>query len=180
MNPKLLTSVEPITLDQAKVQCYIPVSDNDSATESILTSLITAVRMMCENYTWLTLFKGTYEYKLDEFPEVIETIFPIDTVASITYKDKNDDPQTFVDFEVKDGQILPLTTFPDGSDIVVTFDSGSADIAEPLKHGMLMVIKYHFDNRDAVAVSDGRSVDVQELPLGVKELWGAYSERVFV
>ena len=56
--------LEPITLDQAKVQCRVDSDDDDA----YITSLITAARIHAENRTNRAFLTQTWKLSLDRFP----------------------------------------------------------------------------------------------------------------
>jgi len=178
-----------ITLDDAKRQAYQSTENNDTDLNAILMSLIESAVLSCENYTWLQIVKATYEYRLDEFPEGILDLPrpPVTEVKSVKYvtadgEQELSDTKYRVDLNSHPARIEPVAGWPGVKNqlaaVTVTFSCGyGADVPGPLKTGMLMLIKYLYENRDAVAISN--SLAVHELPFGVKWMWDPYSLRRF-
>lgn len=186
--------VEPITLDEAKDQCYIPRSDTDTTVESLLNGMITAARKMGENRTWRTLIDSTYEYRLDEFPDgnLVLPKPPAISVTSVEYIDSGGTTQAVassdyrVDTDSEPARIEPVNEWPVAGDrvnaVTITYKAGYGDdsgssVPEDIKIALRMLIKYWYDNRDAYAVSTRTSGDVLEMPIGTKSLLDQYSVR---
>lgn len=177
-----------IAHDEARRQAYLTSgSDNDIAL--ILDGLIKTAVESCENYTWLQIVKATHEYRLDEFPDGILELPrpPVTEVESVKYVTADgeqvlSDEKYRVDLSSHPARIEPVAEWPgvkkQVAAVTITFSGGyGANVPPPLKTGMLMLIKYLFENRDAVAVGRGLSVD--EIPFGVKWMWDPYSLRGF-
>jgi len=99
MKYKIITDVatEPVTLAEARLQCKVD-SDN-TAFDSLLTSLITAAREYGEHFTGRGFAPQTLEVAIDEFPDDEDDSIelPLSPVASIThikYTDVNGTEQT--------------------------------------------------------------------------------------
>lgn len=186
---------ELINVQEAFRQMYI-LSGSETAEDSAMANhLIKSVRLTCENYTWRQLVETQYELRLDSFPdEIILPKPPCISVDSVKYVNGSGTLTTLatseyqVDLYSEPARIRPVTTFPTPKEqydsVIITFTCGyngveTESLPDDLKTSMLMLIKYLFDNRDAVAVSEGRSIDVKELPFSVTHIWGAYSVRTF-
>lgn len=186
--------VEPITLDEAKDQCYIPRSDTDTTVESLLNGMITAARKVGENRTWRTLIDSTYEYRLDEFPEDIIDLPkpPVTSVESVEYIDAGGTTQTVdsdnyrVDTDSEPARLEPVNEWPVADDrlnaVIVTYKAGYGDdsgssVPEDIKIALRMLIKYWYDNRDAYVINTRSSGEVLEMPIGTTALLDQYSVR---
>lgn len=88
---------EPVTLDDARLQCRIDYADEDD----LLDSLIAAAREWVESSTHRALLTQTWDLKLDAFPCAGEAIVlpksPLQSVTSVTYYDQAGDLQTWDD-----------------------------------------------------------------------------------
>jgi uncharacterized phiE125 gp8 family phage protein len=113
---KLITppTAEPVTLDDAKAQARVDTNVDDA----LLTSLVTAARQWCEQYTGRAFITQTWQMWLDTWPVAIEAWWdgvrqgpisdldeisfvslprpPLVSVNSVTYYD-NDDNATVWD-----------------------------------------------------------------------------------
>jgi uncharacterized phiE125 gp8 family phage protein len=90
-------AAEPVTLAEAKAQCRIYHSDDDT----LLGTLIAAARESIDGPTgWLgrCLVQQTWDMKLDDFPSsgcgIHIPLAPLSSVTSISYVDSNGDSQT--------------------------------------------------------------------------------------
>lgn len=180
-----------ISLSEGYRQCYIVEAFATADDTALITSLIKAVSRAFENYTWRQSTQAQYEYRMDKFPDVIQLPKPpCISVDSIEYYTSSSNEVTYASSNyntvIEDDvcRIEPVSSWPSTYDrigaVTVTFTCGyDGVVPEDIKVGALMLLKYLFDNRDAVAVSEGRSLDVFELPFGTRQLWGAYSVREF-
>lgn len=145
---------EPITLVQAKAHLRVTASDEDT----LITSLITVVREMAEDYCQRSFALKTYRVTLDEFPDEIKLEFPpIVSVESVAYTDADGNPQTLaedqysVDIVSQPGWILPAydVTWPDTQEVAnaVTADfiAGAADATA--NQAMLLMLAHLYENR---------------------------------
>ncbi len=194
------TGVEPITLDEAKDQCYIPRTDTDTTLEALLNGFITAARKYAENRTWRQLIDGTVTLKLDDFPflegtrdDIIDLPRPpAKSVTSIKYIDDAGNEQTvssddyYVDTVSQPARIEPVTFWPTPDDRVnaveVIYEAGYSDsggsssVPEDIKTAIKMMVKYLYDNRDSYVLLD-RSGEYHEAPIGTNALLDAHSVR---
>jgi uncharacterized phiE125 gp8 family phage protein len=188
---------EPITLDEAKQQCYILTSNTDTDIENLLDAYRSAARQYAENRTWLSILEKTYEYKLDSFPQGIIELPrpPVISVDSIEYVDTSENTQTLSDSKYRvDTDSYPARienvddNWPETEDqidaVTITFKAGftsntKPDTQEDINTAMKMLIKYWYDNRDAVVVGKRSSIDVIEVPIGANALLDMHSVRRF-
>lgn len=84
---------EPITLAQARLHLKMDTegSPPTNPDDTLVESLITAVRQWAEGYTGRTLAQKTVEYVLDEFPagEIELPVGPAVSVTSVGYVDED-------------------------------------------------------------------------------------------
>lgn len=194
-------SANIVTLDEAKDQCFVAGSDDDTE----LMSLIMVAREYAEARTWRQIIEATYTLYLDEFPPgdaVIELPKPpVIAVTSVKYYDTNETLQTWAtsnyqtDLNSEPARIKPDDTSWPSTDnrlnaVEITFTAGynSTDIKtdpmhvlpEKIKQAMLLMITHWFNNREAVVISEGRSIDAKEVPLTANALLDTESAREFV
>jgi len=159
-------SIEPITLDEAKVHLGVTISEHDA----MIGSLITSARQRYEAETGLQLINATWKMYLDKFINPIK-IFrcPVASITSIAYTDTDGNSQTLTegtDFEVDlisyPARIVPYygTSFPSVCDgvnkVIITFASGfgatAATVNKVHKQAILMILAHYYENREDVIV----------------------------
>jgi uncharacterized phiE125 gp8 family phage protein len=90
-------SVEPITVDDLKRQCSLPLEIGDRNEQ--LAAWIVQARQQVEHDARIVCYTGTYTYKMTEWPDEewfsIPDIRPISSVASIAYIDGAGSTQTW-------------------------------------------------------------------------------------
>ena len=139
--------------------------------ESTVESLITASRILCEEYLFRRIGVQTLEFRDNGFPSGRSPIVlpaPLISVASIKYLDGNNVEQTLSSDEyiVSDsapGMITPVNSWPETSDagdsLRVIFTAGysapgesplqSEELPQTIKTAMLMQIADMYENREA-------------------------------
>ncbi len=192
--------VEPITLSEAKQQCYIPTSYSDSDTDELLTSFIKSARMYAENRMWRQLVDATITLKLDDFPMSYnefkkEVIYlpraPLVSVTSIKYEtDAGTETISSDDYRVdttsEPARIEPVTFWPSPKDqinaVTITYEAGYGDsggesnVPEDIKVGIKMRVKSLYDNRDSVVLLE-RSGEYHSFPSGSDFIFDMHSLR---
>ena len=180
MSWKLATApaTEPISLTEAKLHLKM---DDITTDDTLITSLIKAARMYCEQYCNAGFVTQTWEYYLDRFPRVIElNKFPISAI-SIKYYDKDNVEQTLASTVYSVDMIDSPTRITLGENqtwpeiegklnaikITATVGFGAAaDVPDDIKAAILLMVGNLYANRESNVV--GRMVT--ELPFGVKAL----------
>lgn len=101
---KTAATLEPVTVAELKVHCNI--ASNFTADDTLLTTLIKAVRQQGENLTGAAWVESTWEQIMEGFPVATRTnpragiellkhpISSTSAVSSVTYLDSNGDSQT--------------------------------------------------------------------------------------
>lgn len=180
---------EPVSLPEAKRQCFV-TSDLD---DSLIARLVSAAREYAETKTWRAIIKAKYVFSIDEFPNEIELPKPpaidvekidyINTLGVLTELN-SDDYQ--VDTDNEPARIRPITSWPAtkpgtyGS-IKVYYTAGyNNEPPEQIKQAILMIVKHWYDNPEAVVVGVGASTSVNEVPLSASHLLQMHSARYFV
>lgn len=174
-------TVEPITLEDAKLHLHMDHDEDDAAIES----LIRTAREHVENHTRRSLVEQTWRLSLDRFPcDVIELPRPnVLDIVSVTYLDPDGELQTLAD----SGYLVDPETarffVPNPPAIIDTgmtavhityragFDSSespaTADgVPDAIKHAMRLLISHWFENREAVVTNQTPA----HLPIGVTPL----------
>lgn len=182
---KLVTppAAEPITLTEAKAHLRVDIPDDDT----LINSLIVSARQYAEMVTRRALITQTWRLLLDEFPTE-NTIYiplpPLSAVSSVTYYDLNNTQQTMpsadyiVDTDSQPGRIV----LADGKNwpaiynrpnaVSIQFDAGygtAANVPQPIKQAMLLMIGHWYENREAVAAGG-----LSPLPFAVDALLAPY------
>lgn len=187
-------AVEPVTLAEAKEQCRVDATADDS----YLTALIVAAREYVEDYLDRTLVHTNWRMRLDGFPAEIELPRPpmadsgTNTAVTVTYTIGDSGGTAVlstseyrVDRDATPGVLRPLYggSWPshlfDQNSITVEWTGGfGADgtaVPRAVRHAMLMIIAAWYERRQAVD-----SVSATEVPMGAKALldsakWGQYA-----
>lgn len=161
-------AVEPVTLSEAKLFARVDTSDDDA----LITSLITAARVMTETYTGRTWVHTVYDYYLDraelEALGIAPIILPTGPlkVSSTTIKYYDDDgtESTFAATSYRDdpysvppricllsGQVYP-SAVRDYNGLKVTFTAGySADatsVPEAAKTAIKIMVADVYEHRE--------------------------------
>ena len=168
-------SVEPITLEEAKLHLRVDHATDDD----LITSLIVASREQAEQLLGRALITQTWERVLDAFPESeIELgMPPVQSITSVIYVDGAGDEITLdaedytLDSSTLPGYVLPSETqdvWPVTLDTVnavrVRFAAGygstGASVPSSIRQWMLIQIGTMYKMREGVAIG----VSVSEIP----------------
>lgn len=152
---------EPVTLQEARLQCRIDGTDEDA----LLGRLISAARDYCEKTQGRRYVTQTYDYILDDFPYgcdgIVLPLTPAASVTSITYRDTAGDTQTLDSASyrllrgdvnapgrvvLKDGYSWPGTVSDEGEAVTVTFTVGeaAAAVSDSVRHQILLLVDYWY------------------------------------
>lgn len=187
-------AVEPVTLAEAKAQCRVDTSTDDS----YLSALIVAAREYVEDYLDRTLVHTNWRMRLDGFPAEIELPRPpmassgTSTAVTITYTIGDSGGTAVlsaseyrVDRDATPGVLRPLYggSWPshlfDQNSVTVEWSGGfgadGSSVPSAVRHAMLMILASWYERRQAVD-----SVAATEVPMGAKALldsakWGNYA-----
>lgn len=166
-------TLEPVTLEEAKVHCKVEYDDEDA----YIGVLIQSARAQAEEYLGRALFETEFDYQLDAFPVGVILLPrpPLLSVTSISYVDDAGATQVWsagsrrVDSISEPARITPTylgvypTTQPVTGGVTVRFkagfaatadgqEAGSAKIPAPIRHAILMAVHKAFAHRDPVVV----------------------------
>ncbi len=166
---KLITAPdEMVTVDEAAEFMRAEFSESE---ETLIESLITASRIMCEEYLFRRIGVQTVELRDRGFPANNAPIVlpaPLISVTSIKYIDTNGNEQTLdhEEYAVSDsapGMIVPVNSWPDTSDagdsLQVRFVTGYSDPGESpaqsealpktIRTAILMQVADMYEHREA-------------------------------
>lgn len=180
-------SSEPISMTTARLHLRLDTSGSPPShpDDSLVSSLITAVRQNAEDYTGLKIAFGTYESKADSFKdfEIGLQTWPVTAVSSVSYVDLEGNAQTLASSEytldtfTRPARLKATTTFPAAKEVTIRFTAGFTDgqspnpypIPKPLESAMLLMLGHLYDNREAVSMDQS-----YERPLGATYLMNPY------
>jgi len=163
----LVTTVKPtylpVTLDEAKTQCRILSSDSTHDTR--LIAAIEEATASVETFTGARFATQTVRLDLDEFPagyysRIDLGVYPVSAITSIAYDDVDNAEQTLVantDYWTYLGGMYPFvqavsswpaTMYAKPGSVRITMTAGSdeCDVAQDIRHAILMRVKEYFDN----------------------------------
>lgn len=164
-------SVEPCSLDYAKMQCRV---DSDITSEdSLITDMIVAARIVCEQYTKRAFITQTWVHNLDAFPfwrswstvgSAIQLIKPlVQSVTSIQYTDQGGnvdtlDPSLYTfDGYSEPGRISrnllqpwPITAYVPNAVFITAvhgYGDSASDVPSPIIKAIAMHTAWQYRNR---------------------------------
>jgi len=178
----------PMTVTEAKDHLRVTVADEDDRIESIMQAAIAYLDGR-EGILGRALAPQTWEYTLDRFPVcswIDLPLPPVQSITSIVYKDVSGNPQTWGGGNYSLGadkhwrpRIIraPNVSWPGtwGEPEAVTIRAihgyaSGADVPEPIRQALLLLIGHWFDNREAVLTG----TISKEIEFGVEALVAPY------
>ena len=185
MSIKIVTAptVEPVTLAEAKLQCRV----DGTADDSLIMSYILTSRMNCEHFSNHKFITQTWDLWLDGFPggavlELPRSLSPLLSVTHVKYYDAEDSASTFssdnyvADSYQEPGRIILKSgvAWPadelrvvNGVEVQVVVGYGDdAEVPPNYKQAMLLLIGHWYESREAVIIGTISA----ELPMGVNSL----------
>ena len=178
--------VEPITLDEAKLNMKVYCDADDD----LITALIVAARRSCEDYENRAYITQTITLKRETLPSQIILPRPnLQSVTSIVYIDDGGDLQTLdsglydVDVYREPGQVVRAygENYPsvrgDVNSVTIVYVAGygdeATDVPQDTVQAIHLMIAHLYENR--VAVTDDQHY---ELPMGVQYLLNKRAKTV--
>jgi uncharacterized phiE125 gp8 family phage protein len=177
MKAKLVAqpTVEPVTVTEFRDQSRLDVI---SAEDPHLLRIISTARQVAENQTWITIAEATYDAFYQGFPHKFEIPFrPVRSVASITYRDQDGNPQTLnpntyrVDTVSDPAVVTPVNEWPIAEDepnsVVLRFVAGytPSEVPPQIKHAILVLCDHFYQHRGQVGPDR-----MQEIPFAARAL----------
>lgn len=187
MNIKIVTppTIEPVTLTEAKLQCRVDATDEDT----FITGLITAAREEVERLSWHVLLTQTLELVLNGWPcddEIYLPRPPLQSVTSVIYKLTDHSSVTWpatryvVATDSVPAYITPAYGLSWPTDVLdvaeavrVRYVAGwtsAALVPQSLKLACLLLIAHWYENREGISMG---SIG-HEVPMGVDALCTSY------
>jgi uncharacterized phiE125 gp8 family phage protein len=186
-----------VTLGEAKAHCRV----DSTADDALIQNLIRASREWVENYLDRTLVLTQWTMRLDRLPS--SGIAPVElprppmatsgtaTAVSVTFTAEVGTTSSWstaeyrVDRYSTPGTVLPVygTSYPphrqDDNAVSVTWWAGygpsGQDVPAAIRHAMLMLIAFWYDNRSSVLVgSISKELEFAVSSLLDSQRWGAY------
>lgn len=192
LQPSNNFTVEPITLETARLHLRLDTEGSPPThpDDNLVQALISVAREAAEQYTASAIVQQDYTLALDAFPdkEISLGIWPVNSVASVTYKDPDGATQTLASADygfdnfsrparlyLQPNKTWPPTAIVPNA-VTVQFNAGFTDEDSPnpyplpkaIKQAMLLLIGHLYENREAVT---SMSVNAkEELPMGAAYL----------
>lgn len=173
-------SVEPITLDQAKV--FLKMDDTD-ADDALISALVTAARQSVESYTNSALIIRTFQEKYPAFAPrgLALSVSPLQDVSAVQYLTQGGSEETLStsvyrvntftkpgSIYLRDGQTFPDTLSEDNA-VTVTYQAGygdaSGDIPGPIISAIYLTLGELYQTRQN---------SVRQLPTLVENILAPY------
>ena len=161
------SSTEPVSLAEAKAHLRVDHTNDDS----YISTLITASRQSLEISTRRSLGTGqTYQVSYHSFPTVYNRLVipnpPIVSVTSLQYYDVNnslitvDSTKYHVEnqsegvgyISLDDGFSRPTISKERIAPVVLTYNTGYANLPKPLHQSILLLVAHYYDTREPVAM----------------------------
>jgi uncharacterized phiE125 gp8 family phage protein len=185
MNLKIITApiTEPVSLAEAKLHLRV-TTDTDN---TLITSLISAARIHCENITNRALASATFELVMDTFPEkIVLPMSPVESITSIKYTDSDGIETTlaateYILYTSEPAVVIPdydvswpsFTEYPLGA-VKVRYVAGyraastdaSLHIPEAIKQAILLIISTLYENRENIVIGQ----TIANIPMGAEAL----------
>lgn len=128
------SSIEPVTLQEAKDWSRIDVTDDDT----LITMLLTGARQVCENYANLSFIDRTVTAKIHN--GLGNFVLPFGPVTGD------------IAYSLNDGSVITDYSFVDayGADMTLVYAAGYQILPYNLKSAVLNQIAYMYENRGDV------------------------------
>ncbi len=177
--------VEPVTLVEAKQFLRI----EDSAEDSFIDTLITAARLHIEGTTGRALISQSWRVVYDNWPSdrtIRLPVAPLISLSAITAYDVDGNATSLALAQFQpESRTAPASIFlprlPSDApplreragievDYIAGFGSAPGDVPSDLRQGILMLVGYWFEHRDAVVIAGSGAI----VPSGFDRQLSAY------
>jgi len=167
MKLKLITPATetPVTLDEAKAFYRVLGTEEDA---DILRT-VKAATEKAEQITNLQLNTATYEGHMDSFPASVTLPKPpLVSMTKVEYVDVDGVTQAFTDYTLDDiayPAVLYFDSIPSDvktggvNNVIVTFESGYADVPDAIQSWVLIYGLTMFENRENIVIGASFSAD---------------------
>ena len=176
---KISTSVQPVTVAEAKLHLRIDQDHEDS----LITAWIAAATDLCEQRTGRAIALSTYRLRLDTWPGDIRlTWSPVVSVESVRYADPSGVVMTLdageyrLDNYSDPAWLLPITEWPEIGDyanaVEVNFTAGYGTSApEALKTWIMLQVGHWSRNRE---IATDKPMTALPYADGLLDRWRVY------
>lgn len=134
------TETEPITLQEAKDWCRVDITDDDT----LIGLLITAARIVCENYANMSFIPRTVTAKIVN--GLGNFSLPYGPVTSITGVTTSEGDDITTDFDIDTANATIYT---------VVYTAGYSSLPQNFRTAILNQIAWMYENRGDVRVASG-------------------------
>ena len=175
-------ATEPVSLAEAKAQCRVDTSDDDT----LLTSLIKASRHYVENYIRRPLIPQTKSVSFNRFHDEMLLSPQLQSVSGVTYVDSEGVTQTLatsiyqVDTDSQPGRIYRAynQTWPSvrlqpmavKATVVCGYGDDASDVPEDIRLAILLLVSERYDRREIVSLQS----ESHEMPFTISALLDPY------
>lgn len=185
MSLRLITAPAsyPVTLAEAKAQCRV----EDSIDDSLIEGLIAAATEHVELYTGRAIVSQTWEAVFDDFSDAMAlTKGPVSSVTSVKYFDISEVEQTVdpgnyaLDAASDPAWVVKASdyTWPEVAEgvnnVIIRFVSGYSTVPAPIKQAILLLVGQWYDNR-----ADATDRPLIAMPNAVEALLTNYRSFAF-
>ena len=160
-------AAEPVTLAEAKAQCRVDGSDEDT----LIGGIIKSARAYVEDYTGTITTSRTVAWKCDSFDDFAHfPVVPLASVSSVAYVDGAGTTQTLstdvyevrtdglqASLVLKSGQSWP--SIQSGSRVTVTAVVGGT-VSDAIRHAMLLLIGDWYRARENTSMGAAQPVEM--------------------
>jgi uncharacterized phiE125 gp8 family phage protein len=179
---------EPVTLAEAKTQCRI----DDTVDDTAVLAWTIAAREYVEQVCSRALISSTWDYFLSDWPCDSEICLPlgnVSAIASVKYYDTDDTEHTMLTSDyyailgdrgrvaLKYNRTWPSATVRPARGVVVRYTAGWANAAAvpgSVKSAIKLLVAHWYANREAVVLGNTASAQGVPLPMGVDSLLANY------
>lgn len=168
---------EPVSLAEARAFLRLDGTEEDGLVET----LVAAARVHVETVTGRAMLAQTWRAVLDDWPDAGRLRLPLGPVRAVTdirvFDETDDDHVVALDGLriLPDSVVLPVVALPvlrGTLAVEIDYVAGEGTVAEvpaDLRHAVLVLVAFWFENRDLTFV-EGRAV-----PPGFEQLLAGYS-----
>jgi len=195
MTLRLIEAPGDLPLSLAEAKMHLRISENDTAEDALITSLIAAATLHVEQLTGRRLVSQTWSKSLDAFPKcggAIELLLPpVKSISAITFIDVDgselaiDESAYELDAQSETAWVIPAYGFvwpasrERANAVSVNFTTGygaAEEVPENIKAAMKFLIGHWHENREAVNVGN----IITPFPYAVEALLSPFRVMRFV